>query len=83
MPLFIDEKFSHIEYLVIDYNCAFIQLLSLIRHITTLRRLSAFDLVNSVEDVRTDAPTALTQLTHIPLYHLSIDFRKFLQKTIG
>ena len=62
MPLFIDEKFSHIRYLVIDYNCAFIQLLSLIRHIPTLRRLSALDLLNSVEDVQTDTPIALTLL---------------------
>ncbi|CAF0872377.1 unnamed protein product [Rotaria sordida] len=77
MPIIINERFSTIEYLIIDYSCTMNQLDSLLRHTPRLCRLRCERLVESDENVEKYQSTTLSYLTYISIGECQVEFDDF------
>jgi hypothetical protein len=77
VPIAINEKFSTIEYLVIDYPCTLKQLTNLLCHTPRISRLTCERLGESEENVNKDVPITLSYLTHISIGECDVEFDEF------
>jgi hypothetical protein len=83
VPLAINEKFSNIEYLVINHCCTFNELLSMLHHTPRLCRLTCDSLVESDTYINAGQPLTLSNLTYICInYPLArfYDFEMFMMQ---
>ena len=77
VPLLMNEKFSPIEYLVIDHKCTVNQLISLLQHTPRLRHLTVPGMSESDDDIIIGVPINLSQLTHISISIFHTEFSTF------
>jgi len=67
IPLAINEKFSTVEYLVIDHHCAFFELYSVILHTPQLRHLICRNILKESSHLGNEKAITLPNLTHISM----------------
>jgi hypothetical protein len=77
VPFAINERFSTIEYLIINHNCTSQELFSIVRHTPRLRHLTCERLVKSGITIDTNKPVILFNLTHLCLDDCAADFDEF------
>jgi hypothetical protein len=65
IPVAINEKFSTIEYLIINYRCNLDDIFYMLYHTPRLRHLTCRKLLESLNDFRNANPIMLCNLTHI------------------
>jgi hypothetical protein len=65
IPLAINEKFSTVEYLIIDHRCHLDELFYMLSHTPRLRQLTCRNLVESWHTFRNKNQIILSNLTHI------------------
>ncbi|CAF3685603.1 unnamed protein product [Rotaria sp. Silwood1] len=82
-PRAINEKFSTIEYLVIDHRCTFYELFTIIQHTPRLHHLTCKKLFKSSNQLGNQNHIRLSNLTHINIDMYEIlfdDFTMFMTK---
>jgi hypothetical protein len=67
IPRAINEKFSTIEYLVINHHCAFFELYSIIRHTPLLYHLICRQILKKNDHLGNEKAITLPSLTHISM----------------
>jgi len=67
IPLAINEKFSTIEYFVIDHHCSFFELYSLIHHTPQLRHLICRKIIKMSDHLGNEQAITLPRLTNITM----------------
>ncbi|CAF4637511.1 unnamed protein product, partial [Rotaria sp. Silwood2] len=77
MPIILNERFSTIEYLIIDYSCTLNQLDYLLCHTPRLCHLRCERLVESDENVKKNQSTTLSHLTYISIGECQVEFDDF------
>ena len=77
MPNVINQKFSAIKYLNIDYSCTTDLLVALLRHTPQLCSLICEQLIRREENVKRDFSINLSHLRYISISECYIDFDEF------
>jgi hypothetical protein len=83
IPVAINEQFSTIEYLVIDHQCAFFEIYSLILHTPRVRHLICRKILKESNALKDQNRITLSNLTHISMdicVRSSDDFGVFMTK---
>jgi hypothetical protein len=86
VPLAFNERFSPIEYLIIDHPCTLNEILSIINHTPGLCHLNCRNIIESREKIQNIKPIMLYKLTHIhfDMYEAWFDdFEIFMSKLFG
>jgi hypothetical protein len=84
LPLAINERFSTIEYLVMEHSCGFNELISILYHTPKLRHLTCRELSESGDDDEIKVSTMLSSLTYLSMKRCNVEFEefeKFVKKT--
>jgi hypothetical protein len=77
VPFAINERFSTLEYLVMNHKCTLNELISILYHTPRLRRLSCGELLGSDENMDKEVLLTLPDLTCIQVGECFIEFDEF------
>jgi hypothetical protein len=77
VPNVINEKFSSIKYLIMDYSCTVDQITALLCHTPQLCYLICERLLESDEHIKRKLPITLSHLRYISIDECDIDFDEF------
>ncbi len=77
IPNVINEKFSSIKYLIIDYSCTVDQITTLLCHTPQLCYLNCERLIESDEHIKKELPITLSHLRYISIDECYTDFNEF------
>jgi hypothetical protein len=77
VSLAINEQYSTIEYLIINLNCTFDELLSILRRTPRLRHLTCANLLDSDTNVDNKESIILSDLTYLCIDICQVSYEKF------
>ncbi|CAF4951081.1 unnamed protein product [Rotaria sp. Silwood1] len=77
MPIILNERFSTIEYLIIDYSCTLDQLDTLLRHTPRLCHLRCERLVEPDDNIKQYHSITMSHLIYISIGECQIEFDDF------